>query len=139
MLSTPHATGAGLPDRSRTTVKYNQKLLERFAMQTLTMTEPIPPTQSLKIDEVGAALGLSIEQSRQFATDMQEEGWAKLNFSSAPTLQLTLAGKKAIGKFHMPRWRRWINENPGIWASIIGPASSLVFMSILELLKWWLR
>ena len=84
-------------------------------MKAVEMSEPLSPTQRLSIDDIATSLGLTGDEGEQLAMDMQDEGWAILDFGpTPPKLRLTLAGKKAVAKFHLPQWRRWIDDNPGI-------------------------
>ena len=121
-------------------MKYDPRLLERYAVQALDMTEPLPPGDPLSVEDIGNSLGLDGVQSKQLAIDMQDERWATLSFATNPArLRLTLAGKKAIAEFRLPGWRRWLNANPGVLAGVVAGATSLAFNAAAEVFKWWLR
>ena len=121
-------------------MKHDQELLERYAMKAAEMTEPLTPVEMLGIAAIGAAINLDRDQSIQLAGDMQQEGWAMVDYRlNPPKLQLTLAGKKAIAEFHLPKWRRWMHKNPGVLAGVVASGISVSFTAVLELFKWWLR
>jgi hypothetical protein len=120
-------------------MKHDQGQLEGYAVKALEMTEPIPPTQWLGIEAVGAALGLTADESKHLAGEMKGEGWAKLDYGmNPPKLELTYAGRKAIEELRLSKFRRWINNNPGLWVTILAPILSILSAILVKLLERWL-
>ncbi len=108
-------------------------------MKALEMSESLPINKRAKIDDISAALELDRDEGRQLAGFMQEEGWVKLDYGPAePTLWVTLEGRKAIAKLRLPRLRRWIDANPGLWLTILTPALSIASAILVKVVEKWL-
>jgi hypothetical protein len=123
-------------------MKHDLALLEKYAMEVLKRTEPLGPADMVDVDAAGAAIGLTPMESRQLAYDMQQKGWAIFRSPAAVGLpakvELTLHGKEEIAKFRLPKWRRWVDANPGLWVTILAPILSLASAILVKLLERWL-
>jgi hypothetical protein len=114
---------------------FNEKRFERYAMQAELESQKASfesnPAGGISVDAVGAALGYSVAESRQLALQLHREGWAHVEFTTAPYLTLNIKGHREIAKLHWPQWRRWLHVNK---ATVIATAS-LIISAILLVLR----
>ena len=113
---------------------YDEQRFERYAMQAELMSQEAEQG-GIDIDAVGKAIGMTQEESREYACYLRDQGWARVMFVDPPRLWITSAGHAEIPKLRLPRWRRSFNKNLAVIISIFIACISLV----LSILQWIFR
>lgn len=115
---------------------FREERLEMFAQQAETMIQS-DGTGWARVDDIGAALGMTPHESRFLAAHLEREGWVRLEGmaeSHVAQMSMTLKGFREIAKLRQPRIVRWLDKHPGIMGAIAGALAS----GVIELIKLWL-
>ena len=118
-------------------MSFNQLRLERFAVQAEKVNTEIGAW--VDVEPIGAAMGLSDEETYEVAEHLRDIGWADFSRSTRPArLRLTLIGRREIAKLRRHPVVRWLEQHTLIASAIVSLVFGIIGALAIKLLEHWI-